>query len=139
MLRPRTGGDPIRALYDTMPRMQWDRKAKQLTKTMTPIQDRLFLAALAQAGIPAPVAEFRFHPVRKWRFDFCWPDQRLALEIQGGVFSNGRHSRGAAMIKEWEKLNTAAGMGYRLLYCQPSDCTKIETINAIKAALNQTI
>jgi hypothetical protein len=118
--------------------MQWDRKANQPAKTMTPVQDRIFLAALAQAGIPAPVAEFRFHPIRKWRFDFCWPDQRLALEIQGGVFCNGRHSRGAAMIKEWEKLNTAAGMGYRLLYCQPSDCTKIETINAIKAALNQT-
>jgi len=102
---------------------------------MTPIQDRFFLAALTQAGIPAPVAEFRFHPVRRWRFDFCWLEQKLALEIQGGIFNNGRHSRGAAMIKEWEKLNTAAGMGWRLLYCQPRDCTKPETINAIKAAL----
>jgi hypothetical protein len=103
---------------------------------MTPIQDRIFLAALAQAGIPAPVAEFKFHPVRKWRMDFCWLDRKLALEIQGGIFSNGRHSRGAAMLKEWEKLNTAAGMGYRLLYCQPSDCIKAATIDAIKTALN---
>ena len=105
---------------------------------MTPIQDRIFLAALAQTGIPAPVAEFRFHPIRKWRFDFCWPDQKVALEIQGGIFFNGRHSRGAAMLKEWEKLNTAAGMGYRLLYCQPADCTKAATIDAIKAALDYT-
>jgi very-short-patch-repair endonuclease len=103
---------------------------------MTPLQDKFFLAALTQAGIPAPVAEYKFHPIRRWRFDFCWLDQKLALEIQGGIFNNGRHSRGAAMIKEWEKLNTAAGMGYRLLYCQPSGCTKIETIDAIKAALD---
>ena len=102
---------------------------------MTPLQDNLFLAALKQAGIPAPVAEHRFHPVRKWRFDFAWPDQLLAIEIQGGIFNNGRHSRGAAMLKEFEKFNAAAGMGWRLLYAQPSDCHKAVTLDAIRTAL----
>lgn len=106
---------------------------------MTTIQDRVFLAALGQAGIPAPVPEFRFHAIRKWRFDFCWPDYRLVLEIQGGIFSNGRHSRGASLLKEWEKLNAAAEMGYRILYCQPADCTKAATLDAIIAALNYSI
>ena len=102
---------------------------------MTPLQDRIFLAARNQAGIPAPVAEHRFHPIRKWRFDFAWPDQLLAIEIQGGIFNNGRHSSGAAMLKEWEKLNTAAGMGWRLLYTQPGDCHKAVTLDAIRTAL----
>ena len=102
---------------------------------MTPLQDGIFLAALKQAGIPAPVAEHRFHPVRKWRFDFCWPEQKLALEIQGGLFVKGRHSRGASMLKDYEKFNAAASMGWRLIYCQPTDSTKPETINTIRAAI----
>lgn len=102
---------------------------------MTPLQDSIFLAALKQAGIPAPVAEHRFHPVRKWRFDFAWPEQKLALEIQGGLFVKGRHSRGASMLKDYEKFNAAAAMGWRLIYCQPTDSTKPETINTIRQAM----
>ena len=102
---------------------------------MTPLQDSIFLAALKQAGIPTPVTEHRFHPVRKWRFDFCWPEQKLALEIQGGLFVKGRHSRGASMLKDYEKFNAAASMGWRLIYCQPTDSTKTETIQAIRSAL----
>jgi hypothetical protein len=106
---------------------------------MTPIQDRIFLAALAQAGIPAPVAEYKFHPVRRWRFDFCWLEQKVYLEINGGIFILGRHSRGPALLKEWEKIAAATAMGFRPLFCQPSDCAKAATIDAIKAALDQTI
>jgi very-short-patch-repair endonuclease len=106
---------------------------------MTPIQDRLFLAALAQAGIPAPVAEYKFHPIRKWRMDFAWLDQKVFLEIDGGLWIGGRHTRPGAMLKSWEKENAAAVQGWRVLRCQPRDCTKPATINAIKAALNQTI
>jgi len=86
-------------------------------------------------GIPAPVYELRFHAIRKWRFDLAWPDKKVALEVQGGIFTGGRHNRGAAMLKEWEKLNTAAGMGWRLLYCQPSALCMDETVEYIKTAL----
>lgn len=46
-------------------------------------------------NLPAPVAEYRFHETRKWRFDHAWPDRKLALEIDGGVWQNGggRHNR----------------------------------------------
>lgn len=64
---------------------------------------------------PIPVREFRFHPTRLWRFDFCWPDLRIALEIEGGVFSRGAHSRGAGYTKDTEKYNQATIMGYRIL------------------------
>ncbi len=104
---------------------------------MTPLQDRIFLAALNQAGIPAPVAEFRFHHLRKWRMDFAWPDFKLALEIQGGIFIKGRHSRGASLLKEWEKLNMAAINGWRIIYCQPSDAASAEIINTIRAAITE--
>lgn len=78
-----------------------------------------FPAVCRAAGLPEPVAEFRFAPPRRWRFDYCWPIEKLALEVQGGLFVHGRHSRGAALLKEHEKLNTAAAMGYRVLFTTP--------------------
>ena len=95
-----------------------------------------FLPLLKSHGIPEPTTEYRFAPPRRWRMDYAWPDAKLALEVQGGIWTRGRHSRPAALLKEWEKLNTGATMGYRFLFCQPADLLKPETINAIKAALS---
>ena len=60
-----------------------------------------------------PMAEYRFHPERRWRFDFAFPAQRLAVEFDGGqwVIAGGRHNRDG----DREKLNTAAAMGWRVL------------------------
>lgn len=42
------------------------------------------------------VCEYRFHPVRKWRFDFAFPSLRLAIEITVGVVT--RQLLGSARI-----------------------------------------
>lgn len=82
-------------------------------------------AWLKEQGIPCPMYELTFALPRKWRFDLAWPGHRLALEVQGGIFAGGRHNRGAALLKEWEKLNEAAALGYRVMFCQPADlCTE---------------
>lgn len=83
-------------------------------------------------GLQVPEAEYRFHPVRRWRFDFCWPDAKIALEIQGGIWSGGRHSRGSGLVKEHEKLNAAAHAGYRIFYTTPQDVGNLELYRAIK-------
>jgi len=59
--------------------------------------------------------EYRFHDKRRWRFDFAWPEQKLAVEIEGGVWTNGRHTRGAGFIADSEKYNTAALLGWKVL------------------------
>jgi hypothetical protein len=66
-------------------------------------------------GVPDPTRELRFSPPRRWRFDLCWPEQRVAVEIQGGVWTRGRHSRGAGMNSDAEKLSRAAILGWRVL------------------------
>ena len=89
--------------------------------------------------IPPPCFEHRFCPGRKWRIDIAWPEKKVALEVQGGIWIFGRHSRGAAMLKEWEKLTTLAAMGWRVLYCQPKDIYAPELVVFIKQALEQKI
>ncbi len=71
------------------------------------------------AGIPRPVAEFKFHDTRRWRFDFCWPDARVALEVEGGAWTRGRHTRGTGYIGDLAKYNAATVMGYRVLRYTP--------------------
>lgn len=61
-----------------------------------------------------PMREFTFCD-RKWRFDFAFPARKLAIEIEGGIFVNGGHSRGAAYERDLEKYNTAAKMGWVVL------------------------
>jgi very-short-patch-repair endonuclease len=67
--------------------------------------------------LPAPVAEYQFAPPRRWRFDFCWPVQRVAVELEGGVWSGGRHTRPAGFEADVIKYNTATVEGWRVLRC----------------------
>ena len=72
------------------------------------------------AGLPEPVAEHRFHPERRWRFDHAWPAEKVALEVDGGTWTGGRHVTGAGYAADLEKLNTAVAMGWRVLRVTPA-------------------
>lgn len=82
-----------------------------------------------------PLTEHRFHPTRKWRFDYAWEDHRIALEVEGGVWVGGRHTSGAGFVKDMEKYNEAACLGWRIIRCQPRDLCSSKTINTIKKAI----
>jgi hypothetical protein len=89
--------------------------------------------------LPVPVEELRFAPPRRWRFDYAWPDRKLALEVQGGLFVNGRHSRGAALVKEHEKLNMAAMLGWRVLYVTPQQVQNGQALSIVESALRPAL
>lgn len=86
-----------------------------------------------------PEAEFIFHPVRKWRFDFAWPRFKIALEVEGGAWTGGRHTRGKGFIEDMEKYNNAALLGWTVYRCTPTDLLKVKTIELIKKALTNKI
>jgi len=65
------------------------------------------------------VAEYRFAPPRKWRFDFANPQRQIAIEIEGGVYTRGRHTRPTGFLRDIEKYNTATLQGWRVLRCTP--------------------
>ena len=67
------------------------------------------------AGLPEPVPEYRWHPVRKFRADYALPLHRVLIEIDGGLFINGGHSRGKARLHDMAKDRAATLLGWRTL------------------------
>ena len=59
--------------------------------------------------------EYKFHPKRKWRADFHIVGKNILVEVEGGVWSGGRHTRGKGYIGDMEKYNAAVVMGFQVL------------------------
>ncbi|MDC4653046.1 endonuclease domain-containing protein [Acinetobacter baumannii] len=59
--------------------------------------------------------EYKFHPKRKWRADFLITGTKILVEVEGGIWSGGRHTRGKGYIGDMEKYNSAAMMGFTVL------------------------
>ncbi len=52
---------------------------------------------------------------RPWRADFCWPAQKVVVEIQGGAFCGGRHTRGAGFQTDMQKSLLLQANGWLFL------------------------
>lgn len=63
--------------------------------------------------------EYEFHPKRKWPFDFAWLTKRVAVEIEGGAFIQGRHTRGVGFTEDLVKYNQAVVHGWKVLRYTP--------------------
>ena len=63
--------------------------------------------------------EYKFHPHRRWRFDYANPELKIAVEQEGGVWISGRHNRGKGFLGDMEKYNAAIVMGWRVLRYPP--------------------
>jgi hypothetical protein len=100
----------------------------------TKLTAETFGAMCEAAGLPRPVPELRFAPPRRWRFDWCWPDLKLSLEIEGGVWTKGRHTRPSGFLRDVEKYNAAAVLGYRIIRCTPSEFASGAVLATLRAA-----
>lgn len=92
------------------------------------------LAQLKALKFPVPETEYRFFPSRRWRFDIAWPKEKLACEIEGGIWIQGRHTRGVGYLGDLEKYNTATVEGWRLVRVTPkmiTDGTALEWIEGL--------
>jgi len=78
-----------------------------------------YLEWLVSVGLPKPQQEYRFLIDRKWRFDFAWPEKKVAMEIDGGVMNQGRHNRSSGFILDAEKYNKAVEHGWRVVKLFP--------------------
>ena len=90
------------------------RKAKDKTTKVPP-------ETWVKNGLPVPVKEHKFWPTRRFRFDFAFVDKKLSIEIDGGVWSGGRHVRGKGFLRDQEKFNMATELGWRTLHYPPQN------------------
>lgn len=91
--------------------------AKQWLDADKAKMQRTFEALWQLCGGPELWREYRFDDVRLWRFDFALPDPavRVGIELDGGVWTQGRHTRGSGYLEDIEKLNTATMAGWRIV------------------------
>lgn len=99
---------------ESMNQDEFKAAAKQTRKSQL---EQKFLEAWNRnfPSLPKPTMQHKFHNLRKWRFDFSFVDEKLAVEIDGGSFVRGGHNRGAQQNKDHEKSNVATAMGWRIL------------------------
>lgn len=108
----------------TEPQKQMQREKLKKTEGLA----KKFMLILEAEGLPKPVQELMFHPTRKWKFDFAWPDHKIALEVEGGIWIQGGHSRGKGYKKDMSKYNQAAVLGWTVLRCVPDELINQTTL-----------
>ena len=91
-------------------------------------------------GLPEPTREYLAIKGRKFRFDFAWLEQRLLVEVNGGTYTQGAHSTGRGIARDYEKANLAVLHGWRVLSFDGKavkDGTAVEVIRqALEAECN---
>ena len=73
---------------------------------------------------------------RRWRFDFAHIEKRIAIEIEGGVYSRGRHVRPKGFIGDMEKYNRAAVLGWRVIRLTPQQFDGLEFVSLVNQCLS---
>jgi len=93
------------------------------------------LYLLRANGLPEGETEYRFHPIRRWKFDRAWKEYMLAVELNGAIYTKGRHSTGKGLEGDYEKINEAQIMGWKVLQFSGGQLENGYAISAIKRAL----
>lgn len=97
-----------------------------------------FAQQMKLAGLPEPTREHVFGPPRKFRFDFCWPDKKVAVEIEGGIWTNGAHTRGKHYESDCEKYNLATSLGWAVYRFTEKHIKNGSALATVEAALKGT-
>ena len=69
---------------------------------------------MRDVGLPKPERDKEFYPGRKWRFDFCWPSLRIAVECHGATYTGKGHVSNAGFRIDREKINHAQTQGWKV-------------------------
>lgn len=111
------------------------RKKKPQPKPQTPKSD--FFTILCRSDLKVEcIKEHKFHPTRRWRFDYAIPEHKIAIEVEGGVWTGGRHTSPKGFLNDMEKYNTATVMGWRVLRTIPDELCSNATLNMIRETMH---
>lgn len=113
-------------------------KKAQQTKPQAPKKDLFTVLCSSDLKVEC-VKEHKFHPTRKWRFDYAIPAHKIAIEVEGGVWTGGRHTSPKGFLNDMEKYNTATVMGWRVLRCIPDELCTNATLDLIRKTVQNSV
>lgn len=87
------------------------------------------------AHLHMPAREFQFAKPRRWRFDFAWLAEMVAVEVEGGIWIAGRHSRGRGFEADCEKYLAALVAGWKVLRVTPAMVEDGRALDALTRVL----
>ncbi len=87
------------------------------------------------ANGPVLESELVFHPGRRWRADFAHIPSRTLIEIEGGIWIQGRHNRAEGFLADIEKYFEAALAGWTVLRLSERQLT-LESVARIVRLVN---
>jgi very-short-patch-repair endonuclease len=116
------------------PRQQWARAEAAAQRR---VLEDLFAQQLHAHGLPRAEREVHFHPTRAWRFDFAWPELRVAVEVDGGTWGGGRHVRGKGFQNDADKLNAAQVLGWKVFRYTSTRIRSCFAVAEIRVALER--
>lgn len=99
---------------------------------------KLFIQKMAANGYTC-VSEYYFHAEREWRNDFYIEHngKKLAIEVEGGIWSNGRHTRGSGFVNDMIKYNELTKYGIYLYRVEPSKLFNLSVLEDIQTILGK--
>lgn len=101
-------------LYDTRKRAKAKRQSKVKGDKVVSEGEAKLASDLKALRISFE-QEYKFHPKRQWKADFHMTGTKILVEIEGGIWTGGRHTRGKGFIHDMEKYNAATVLGYQVL------------------------
>lgn len=113
------------------------RPRRAITQKKGEDLEAIFSIQIRAIKLPEAQREYQFHPKRKWKFDFAWPHCKIAVEIEGGTYTNGRHVRPEGFRRDCEKYNAAALLGWQVYRGDVKMVKNNILLDTVQAALNQ--
>jgi very-short-patch-repair endonuclease len=113
-----------------MPRLRF-----RATKSPSRLENRFQMLWKAVDGPPLE-REYRFHAKRRWRADFAHLEARVLIEIEGGIWVNGRHNRAAGFNADLEKYLEAGLAGWRV-FCFGPDQITLENVQRLASSIKK--
>lgn len=95
----------------------------------------LVAAWCASQGLPEPRFEVPHIPGRRFRLDIAWPEARVGIEVQGGIWTRAAHSTGTGIRRDIEKRNLGLCLGWRVLECEPRDLLTPGMASMVRSAM----